>query len=189
MPSLYPAESIVWLVVMQFLVMEMAACGIAVALGRGLARGTDTVPGWHAPNRDGQLPRPVSPRQRELAIIGLGIVTVLVLPWLVQDIFGDTTRSFAVAAAFFPRVLEAWHIRQRGPELGPALARTGYLGWVLCLGCWLLVMLLSSSGAPLPLNADGGVPAWTSLAASLIALYYVVHAIHGARSLRIGNTR
>lgn len=189
MPSYYGADRIVWLVVMQFLLMEMAACGVAVALGRGLARGTDTVSVWHGASRAGQMPRPVSPRQRDLAIIGLGVFTVLLLPWLVHDVFGDTTRSMAVAAVFLPRVLDAWHIRRRGAELGPALARSGYLGWALCLGYVVIAMLLSGSGAPLPLNADRAVPAWTSFAAGLIVVYYFAQAINGAISLQSSDSR
>lgn len=177
-PHAFGHDQIIWLVLIQFSVIEMLACAVAVIVGFGLLRPSGVVP-WYADPRDypnGAKPR--DPRQTRVALIGLGVALLLLAPAFVHESFGDRARTFGVFAAFLPRVLDAWQARdshaESDPRLARALASHGLAGWGMALLCIAALWLVGSMSGPL--RDDPEVPAWSSLAGTLIVSYYLGHA-------------
>lgn len=188
-PHHFSHELIVWLVVMQFILVEMVACSVAVFVGVGLARRKGTVPWYADPRTYSNQGKARDPRQIRLALLGLAAVLLVVVPTLVFDAYGDWQRSWGVAGAFLPRVIEAWQVRDADPDHDPgparALAMSGFAGWGLALLCLAFVWILGATGAPVALVRDGEVPAWSRLAGAVILLYYLGMSFVAAR-LKLG---
>jgi hypothetical protein len=170
-PERYSDEDIGWLVGVQFFLFELPAAFLAIVIGDALARGTRLPP---RPPRWGEPalpPRPLSPRERDAAVLLAGLAFVLGLPWVIYAVFDSPMRGLGVASAYLPRMLDAWRFRAQ-PAPARALMYSGYLSFAFC------VVVI---GAPLLLSAGGPVSAGAVSGARtgglFIAAYYATLAL------------
>jgi hypothetical protein len=126
--SIHETERLWWILV-QFFLVEMAACGLAVFFGHGFA---STAPALRASGR----------RERTAAILVAALSFLVLLPWFVASTLHDTDLGLAVALPFLPRLLLAWRARGETRRFARALGRSGLLGWGLAVLC-LVVALVS----------------------------------------------
>src|SRR5687768_13611613 len=147
-----------WLVGVQFPLVEVAAAALTAMTAFGLGRGFRV---GHAGT--GRL---ASARERDLALIALGIATVVVLPLGAYGVLHDATKALGIAGIFLPRALELWRIRDQSRPVARAVAFAAVSGPAL-IGALLLLVLLLGAAAPRQVSQD---PPTVPL---LIASYYV----------------
>jgi hypothetical protein len=170
-PERYSDEDIGWLVGVQFFLFELPAAFLAIVIGGALARGTHPPP---RPPRWGEPappPRPLSPCERDAAVLLAGIAFVLGLPWVIYSVFDSPMRGLGVASAFLPRMLDAWRFRSQ-PASARALMHGGYLSFAFC-AVVIGVPLLLSAGGPVSVGAVSGA----HTGGLFIAAYYATLAL------------
>jgi hypothetical protein len=147
-----------WLVGVQFPLIEVAAAALAAMTAFGLGRGLRV-------GRAG-AERLASARERDLALIALGIATVVVLPLGAYGVLHDGTKALGIAGIFLPRALELWRIRDQSRPVARAVGFAAASGPAL-IGVLVLLALLLGAAAPRHGSHD---PPTVPL---LIAAYYV----------------
>jgi hypothetical protein len=118
--ALHQTERLWWFLV-QFLLIEMAACALAVFFGHGFASTSSL--------------RPSGPRERAAAVLVAALCCLVLFPWMVATMVHDLNRGIAAALPFLPRLLLAWRARGESRRFARALGRSGVLGWALALVC------------------------------------------------------
>jgi hypothetical protein len=153
------------MVLFQFMIFEISAClitaSVAFKLGDGLKAGT-------APSR-----RLLSPRERDVSLLLMGLVFVALMPGALFAWIRDPAKALGMASVFLPRMLELWRVREQPKPIARALGHSALSGPLFVLGFITLIMLLgaaSASGTPAEVGAGA------RFAGVFIATYYVVVA-------------
>jgi hypothetical protein len=154
----------IWLLTFQFLALETFACLLTATAAFGLADG------WKF--RKGDKQRLLTTGERDFGLIGLALVLVVLLPCGIYAMTTDPGKALGAGAAFLPRCLELWRVRDRSRPVARALGWSALSGPIFLFSVLVLVVLLAASTPGSAAETGSGA----QVGGVFVALYYVIVA-------------